>query len=788
MKNYDKAYWLKEIQRFKDERQHFTKQAILANKTYQGKSELDGVTRKINCFWSYIQTVLPAFYSAMPAIEVKQRKKVGNLGHTVGSIILERNIDYAIKECFPFSKVAYDSILQFLIAGQGVLWARYDSTIGTKEMEYMEDEEQEDGSIMPVSGMQEVEYKEQEKAILESLSHHDFMYQVCTNQSDIEWKGRRAYLTKEKVREKFGKDLADKVSYHVKPIDSTSYNDRDVYEGKAEFKEIWCRESGKVYWLSSTKEEELIESGDPPLKLESFFPCSVIDSYLPLDSVMPMSDFSQNQDIILEIERLTTRKHHAIQSIRYNATYDPILGDLVKDIFGADYKMIPNPNWTAYSKTGGMAGGINFFDPAPYVSAVQFLSQEITNQLTRFYENTGASDLIRGATSPLETATAQQLKSNYSSLRFSVRQKQVYEFFNGGMNLLGEIIAENFSPEKMIEVADPEDLMQKYPEVDLMAVTEMLKSDERRRYRIEITSDSLTQLDERQDRQERLDFVQSAGGFLGQMKDLITQTPATLPLASNMLTFVLKSYKAGKELEGQFQSSFQQMAQQIQQQQQQAQQNPNAASDQMKMQIAQMQAQLEGQKLQLQSSIEQLKAQQESQRLQIEMADSQFNRELKTQELMANSQEVQLKYGIEAEKVRIEQAKLENKNDLDQLNLEIKGMQESFNQKIEAAYLKLDEFQVTAKENEKLIEEKRLASTEKIETLRIISDQIASINQVKAQQQIDTSPKEPKEKPQPVIVNLHTGGGKQREVTVKRSKDGTLVGRTRDLDDDNSNE
>jgi hypothetical protein len=774
---YNKAYWLAEINRCVEERSHFLKEARHANDTYKGRGELDGVTRRINCFWSYIQTVLPAFYSALPTLEVKQRKKVGNVGHACGAVILERNIDYALKEYFPFSKAAYDSIMQFLVAGQGVLWARYDSDIGKKTMSYMEDVEQEDGSRISQELQREVDYKQDEKAVLESISYNDFLYQICTNQNDIGWKGRRAYLTKDEVREKFGNDLANKLSYHVKDSQNKSHSERDLYAGKAEFKEIWCRDSGKVYWLSSAKEEEVIESGEPPIKLESFFPCSVIDSYLPLDSVIPLSDFTQNKDIILEIERLSTRKHHAVQAIRFNGTYDPVLQDLVNNIFSTDYKMIPNPNWTAYSKTGGLAGGVQFFDPSPYLKAVEFLSMEIQNQLNRFYENTGASDLIRGATSPLETATAQQLKSNYSSLRFSVRLKQVYEFFNGAMNVLGEIIAENFSPEKIIEVADPEDLMQKFPGIDLMQVVEMLQSDERRRYRIEITSDSLTQLDERQDRQERIDFIQSAGGFLNQMKDLAASSPAMMPLAGAMLNFVLKSYKPGKELEMLFQQGFMQVAQEMQMQKQQEQQNPMMQIEQQKIQIAQMESQLKGQKMQLDSTIAQMQMQNENNRLGLEAGKQQFEQQFRTQELGIRSQESQLNYAIETEKLRLESAKLQQKNELDAVNLELKALQENFDKQIQQAYLKLDEFSVVSRENEKLIEEKRLASQEKVETLRIISDQINQLNQLNQVKQMPE--KSEKKESQPIIINNHIPKSSGRRIT--KTKEGY---ETREIDDD----
>lgn len=770
---YDSAYWQKEIRRSIDDRADFRKEADHANKVYEGKGDLDGVSRRINCFWAYIQTVLPAFVSNLPTVEAKLRKYTGSDLYTVGAILLERNVDYANKEHFEFGKVATHSILQWLIAGQGVLWARYQPEIARKVVDYAENEEQEDGTTRIIEKSKEVDWKRGEKAILESISYNDFLYQICPDPEQIAWKGRRAYLTYSEVKEKFGQDLAEELDYNITPK-TNDRTEKAVYEGKTELKEIWCEPSGKVYWCADGKDNHIVEAGDPPVRYAKFFPCAVIDGYLPLNSVIPRSDYTQNKDIILEIERLVTRKHYAIQSVRFNATYDPVLKDTINKIFSTDYEMFPNPNWTAYQKTGGLAGGVHFFDPTMYTNAVKFLGEEIEMQLRRFYDNTGASDLIRGATNPLETATAQQLKSNYSSLRFSVRQKQVYEFINEAENLLAEIIGEQFSPKTILETADLQDIQAKYPGVNPVEVVAMLKSDERRRYRIEITSDSLTQLDERQDRAERIDFIQSAGGFLTQMKDLVTTTPSAVNLASQMLDFVLKSYKAGKDLTGQFKQTFNQMTQEALKAQQNGQNDPRVAIEQQKLQIAQTESQLKQQQMQINAQISQMNAQIENTRLSLEAGKQQFEQQYKTQELGIKAQESQLKYAVDTEKLKIEAAKISQKTETEAINAELKAIQEKFNQQLQAAYLKLDEFAVVSKENEKLIEEKRLASQERIETLRVISEQISKLSEAKSAKQSEGESKAPG-----VVIHNHIpkSGGKR----IQKSENG--IWESREIED-----
>jgi autotransporter translocation and assembly factor TamB len=250
-----------------------------------------------------------------------------------------------------------------------------------------------------------------------------------------------------------------------------------------------------------------------------------------------------------------------------------------------------------------------------------------------------------------------------------------------------------------------------------------------------------------------------------------------MPLAGSMLEFVIKHYKGGKELSGQFNNAFQVAAQELIQAKQQGQNDPKIAIEQQKLQIAQMDSQMKGQQMQLDSQMAQLKAQTENAKLALESGNQQFEHQYKTQELGIRSQESQLKYAIETERLRIEASKIAQNSEIQLVNAEMKALQNKFEQQMQAAYLKLDEFSVVSKENEKLIEEKRLASEERIETLRLVTEQMAKVNETKAAKSSEGEAKTPG-----VVIHNHIPkqGGKRHIKT----KDGW---ESRDLDSDDSN-
>jgi hypothetical protein len=69
------------------------------------------------------------------------------------------------------------------------------------------------------------------------------------------------------------------------------------------------------------------------------------------------------------------------------------------------------------------------------------------------YEITGLSDIMRGATEASETATAQQLKSQYGSVRIKDRQNELARFARDLVRISAEIMSENFTSKTMLDMS-----------------------------------------------------------------------------------------------------------------------------------------------------------------------------------------------------------------------------------------------------------------------------------------------------------------------------------------------
>ena len=163
-----------------------------------------------------------------------------------------------------------------------------------------------------------------------------------------------------------------------------------------------------------------------------------------------------------------------------------------------------------------------------------------------------------------------------------------------------------------------------------------------RNFRIEVASDSLVQIDEAQNKQDRLEFVQAYGGFLEKALPVVQQVPQAAPIVIELMKYGIGAFKQAEPIEG----TLDRMLEQITQQQQvdagappppdpemvkaQMQQQAEAARMQAEQQKAQFDAQMQQAKLQADMQIEQMRAQAQA---AIEEQRQRFEAALKAEEL-----------------------------------------------------------------------------------------------------------------------------------------------------------
>lgn len=803
IQKYSPRWWKAQITQSESRRRKFIETAEESIRVYNAQKQvgiLNDAERRLNVWWYCINTLLPAYYSSTPRAEVNLRKRTGGLPYELGSVILERNTQFAMDTHFDFDKVGYNAALQFLLTGQGVLWARYAAKFETilEEMAVIQDPTGQliDGNGQPYTGdtsilqpgegnilmaSLEVERKVKEKAVLDVVQYNDYNCSDARTEDEIEWQSRRAFLDRDQAEQLFGRDVADDLVYDSFPevMKKDLARKDDKYEGKAELHEIWCEATNKVYWLQKTGEKAIIESSEPPTKFEKFYPCSVISQSTDPDSVVPVSDYAHVRDQILEVERLTTRIHAVTQAIRTNFLYDAAMGPTVEQLFAGDLKGTPIINWPSYKGRGGLQAGVEFYPVEPFVNALNVLQGARGAALQQLYETLKVSDLLRGTSEQYKSATANRLESQWSSLGLVVRQNMFSKFISDAISNLGTIIAEQFEPETILEIGDADALIEPtiyipppppappMPEMGpegmppgdtgmmppmapppppapdpLQLIDDMkqqiialLRDNKKRSYRIQIATDSMIAIDQQQQQKDGAMLIQQAGQFFDQMRGLVDQYPPLLDFSISLFQNMIKTMKGGKELDGIFTKAMQQVGEIAKAKEEAAKQPPPPdpttmevqgrlqiaqVESQAKIQVMQMEMQDKSTKNQLAYQDQQLKMQRDQLSAQLDIQKQQTDEYYKQQELGLQQQEIQVKQSA----VQVDMLKVQAMSASDANKQAIQQETNRMAQILEIQKLELEQMRMRLSESEKLMEERRLASEQQIERVRLQMDAI----------------------------------------------------------------
>ena len=100
---YDAFYWRDEIHRYAEDYKKFKESGRKIIKRYRDeRKDATNIDVRFNILWSNIKTLKPAVYSRAPNIEVSRRFKDQNDVGRVAATILERTIDYELRQYTDF--------------------------------------------------------------------------------------------------------------------------------------------------------------------------------------------------------------------------------------------------------------------------------------------------------------------------------------------------------------------------------------------------------------------------------------------------------------------------------------------------------------------------------------------------------------------------------------------------------------------------------------------------------------------------------------------------------------
>lgn len=538
--------WLTEIEMFENKRAKYLESCKKIIKRYRDERDNPSAAgqKRMNLLWSNIETLKPTIYAKAPQIKVSRRNGGDDDVGRVASMIIERACDYFNTRDDKYTRTMRLCRDDWLLCGLGVSWVRFEADFDESDDDHVQ--EVEDGA----------EVVRNETVIDDFVSYTDFGHNAGARTWDevyAVW--RRSYLTRDELSERFGEEIANKVSLDTAPEGISEDNDQYNAFKKAAVYEIWDKTHKRVIWISKGYDKPLDVQPDP-LGLDGFFPCPrPLLGTVANDNLIPRPDYALYQDQADEIDQLTARIDRIVDAMRVKGLYAADVAE-IRRLFqdGSENELIPVQNWQMLAERGGLKNSVLFVEIAPLAQALQVLYQAREQAKRDLYEITGISDIVRGASDSRETATAQQIKSQWGSLRIRERQKEMARFARDQIRLKAEVIAEHFSDDTLAQIAN----IVEFAEADralVPAALELLRREKARGFRIEIETDSTIAADEEAEKKSRVEFVAAVTNFTQSWAPIIEANPIMTPLAAEMLKFAVRGFKAGDTLESVIEST-----------------------------------------------------------------------------------------------------------------------------------------------------------------------------------------------------------------------------------------
>jgi hypothetical protein len=598
---------------------------------------------KFNILWSNVQTLIPAVYAKLPKADISRRFGDNDPVGRVASQLLERAIDFEIEHYPDFRSTMKYGVEDRFLGGRGTAWVRYEphtSPIGIGDDGFSVTSAVEQGEMS--EPMEQIEY---ECAPTDYVHWRDFGHSQARTWEEVGQVWRWVYMTREALVERFGDEMARRIPLDQGPEPLNAYNEAKRTYNRAKVCELWDKETQKVYWFCKGM-PQMIDVRDDPLGLEGFFPCpKPLYATTTSDTLVPVPDFVLYQDQAMELDILSDRIDGLVKALRVRGVYDasqPALQRLLTE--GDNNALIPVDKWMAFSEKGGLKGSIDLLPLDTLANALLNCYRAREDIKGQIYEITGISDIIRGASFASETATAQQIKGQYAGLRLRSMQEDVALFASELIRLKAQVMCLHYQPETILAYAAAGQMSAADQQLIPQAI-QLLRDKPLRNFRVDIAADSLVQIDEMQNKRDRLEFIQAFGGFLQQALPVGQNAPEMVPVMVDLLKFGVQAFKSARSLEGSLDAALEQMKQGAAQ----AKPNPEAeamqAKTQAEMQKAQMEMQADAAKTQAQMQLEQTKMQQE---VALEQQRQQFEAQLKAQELQQREQMERFKAELDA--------------------------------------------------------------------------------------------------------------------------------------------
>ena len=406
-------------------------------KLYANLAQLRSTSRdrQFNLFWANLEILKPSIYAKPPVPVVVPKFKDRRPLYQVTSELLERCSIVA------FDLTRIDDLLKLVrddlaTTARGVAWCRYEPA----------DDERE----------------RPEYVCVDHKDRRDFLHSLSRNWREVTWVAAASYMTRAQAKARFGEYSGDeyqraeyKVHKEAKEIGGGDNRER------AKFWEIWHKTMNKVVWVAEGCEDVLDEAEPEELaRLQHFFPCpKPAYSATQPGSLIPVPDVLQYKDQLDEVNTLTGRLHALAQALEVKGFYPAGSAEISDAVQKAvtmkspGRLLVPISNWAAFGGSKEVIIWMPIDMVANTITAIIAVRKQIIEDI---YQIMGLSDIMRGSTDPNETLGAQQMKSNYGSVRIRDKQGEMVRVARDIEEIAAEIMCSDFAFETLIQMSQME--------------------------------------------------------------------------------------------------------------------------------------------------------------------------------------------------------------------------------------------------------------------------------------------------------------------------------------------
>lgn len=565
----EQEVWLQELQaaeKFQDKWKRGARRVVKAFRASNqdaGTSPYDeNMQRKFNLFSANVQIMQSALLNQIPTpVATREFKDAADDVARVAGLIIERALQGHNNRNFNSYNILCSVIQDNLVPGLGCSWHTYDAKITEVEEPPTAEMLAADPTAQPMK-VQEVT---DEKVVDEYVYWEDLYWSPCRVTGEIRWLGRAVYMTRDQLRKRFGKAKGDKIPLDRAPLknDNTQLTARNMVFEQAAIFEIWDKESKTVYWISKGVDFILDKKPDF-LRLRDFFPCPLpLFATLSNGKLLPLPDYDFVKDQYRELNEINTRISLLVRACRVAGVYDKSCAAVPSLINNAaENVIVPVDQWAMLAEKNGLKGVMDFLPLEQIVRALEQLLKAREDVKAQIYEVTGMSDIIRGASKASETLGAQKIKAQYASMRIQTRQKAVATYASQVFDIQAQILRGHVDSQEIARLAQVQ-FMEENPQLIEQAL-QLLKTPEFQ-LRVQVESDTLSDIDFQAERDSRMEYMTVITNFLKENGQVMTQDPRVGPFLMQLLQFALAGFRVGRKFEGKLDQMIQMVTKQLQQ-------------------------------------------------------------------------------------------------------------------------------------------------------------------------------------------------------------------------------